>query len=118
MTASEPTTADLFALVWDDLADVLGSSATASLLRRAAKHAGTREPALSALVIQRAAFEYEYTVPAAWREHRGSCDELALLVQALLPLLEQLTGSIVIRRLQAIPALVRAGLIEREEGRP
>lgn len=117
MTSPEPTCADLFGLLWDDLADVLGSSATASLLRRAAKHAGTRRPALGALVIQRATFEYEYIVPSAWHERR-SCDELALLVQTLLPLLEQLTGSIVIRRLQAIPALVRAGLIESEEGRP
>lgn len=118
MTGLEPTSADLFALLWDDLADVLGSSATASLVRRAAKHAGTHRHALSALVIQRAAFEYEYVVPAAWHAQRGSCDELALLVETLLPLLEQLTGSIVIRRLQAIPALVRAGLIESEEGRP
>lgn len=113
-TSLEPTTAALFGLLWDDLADVIGSSATATLLRRAAKHGAGHRPELRELVIHRPAFEYEYILPDAWADDGRGHDALVELVRTLVPLLQELTGSIVIRRLQAIPALVRAGLLDQE----
>lgn len=107
-----PTTAALFALLWNDLVDVLGSSATATLLRRAAKHGASRQPALQQLVIHRPAFEYEYVVPEAWKDEQQGLDELLVLVKTLVPLLEQLTGVIVIQRLYSIPELARARLVD------
>ncbi|MBA3395660.1 MAG: hypothetical protein H0T89_23655 [Deltaproteobacteria bacterium] len=112
---AKPTTAALFALLWDDLADVLGSSATATLLRRAAKHGAGHRPELRDLVIHRPAFEYEYILPMQWSNDAHGREALQALVRTLIPLLQQLTGPIVIRRLQAIPALVQAGLIDHEE---
>ncbi|HEU0034099.1 MAG TPA: hypothetical protein VFQ53_25905 [Kofleriaceae bacterium] len=111
----EPTTAALFALMWNDLVDVLGSSATATLVRRAAKHAARVHPRLQQLVIQRPAFEYEYVVPSEWLDDLQGRDALIVLVQTLRPLLEELTGPIVIRRLSAIPELARTGVLGANE---
>jgi hypothetical protein len=111
-TKDEPTTAELFALLWDELVDVLGSSATATLLRRAAKHGIRRHPNLDQLVIHRPAFEYEYVVPKQWTNGPDGRDALAVLVQTLVPILEELTGPIVIQRLRSRPELARAQLVE------
>ena len=107
-----------FALLWDDMVDLLGSSATATLLRRAAKHVASQQPTLRELVIHKPAFDYEYTVPPAWKN--DGRDTLALLVRALVPLLRELTGPIVIQRLRSIPELAQAQLLVDEaedEGR-
>ena len=42
------TAAGLFALLWDSMADLLGTAATAALLRRALRRAAARQPVLSA----------------------------------------------------------------------
>ena len=110
-TNPEPTTEALFALLWNDLVDVLGSSATATLVRRAAKHGARKEQSLQQLVIQRPAFEYEYVVPSEWKADAQGRDALSVLVRSLCPLLEELTGGIVIRRLSTNPELVRARLV-------
>ncbi len=111
----EPTSAALFALLWNDLADVLGSSATATLLRRAAKHGASKQPALQHLVIHRPEFEYEYILPVEWTSGAQGRDALTTLCKTLVPLLQELTGPIVIQRLRSIPELVRARLVEDEE---
>lgn len=110
----KPTTEALFALIWNDLVDVLGSSATATLVRRAAKHAARRHPGLERLVIQRPAFEYEYVVPREWSHDGGGRDALVVLVRTLRPLLEELTGTIVIHRLSENPEVAR--LIDEDGG--
>lgn len=110
--SDEPSTAELFHLLWNDLVDVLGSSATATLLRRAAKHGVKRQPGLTNLVIHRPAFEYEYVVPETWSDNGR--EELVVLCQTLVPLLEELTGRIVVQRLRSIPQL--APLVDDEEG--
>lgn len=97
------TTADSFQLLWDHLSDLIGTSATATLVRRAAKHALPRAPGLSRLEIKRPTFEYEVLVPATWRDD-GS-DDLKSLVRTLQPLLVELTGPIVVQRLRSIPEL-------------
>jgi hypothetical protein len=98
-----PTTAAAFQLLWDNLTDLIGASATAQLVRRAAKHAQRSTPGLAALVIRKPAFEYEYIVPAAWTDDGN--EELRALVHTLQPLLVELTGMIVVQRLRSIPHL-------------
>jgi hypothetical protein len=109
---NEPSTAELFQLLWNDLVDVLGSSATATLLRRAAKHGVKRQPGLTKLVIHRPAFEYEYVVPEHWSTNGR--EELVVLCQTLVPILEELTGRIVVQRLRSSPQL--APLVDDQEG--
>lgn len=111
---AQPSAAALFAILWDDLSDVLGSSATATLLRRALKHGAGQRPKLKQLVIHRPAFEYEYVVPNDWHDDEVGRDELVVLVRMLIPLLRELTGVIVVQRLRSIPELVRAGLVNEE----
>ena len=99
------TAATSFQLLWDSLCDLIGTSATATLIRRAAKHAS-----VNALVITKPAFEYEYVVPQHWSDN-GS-EELKALVHTLQPLLVELTGPIVVQRLRSVPALA---LLLRED---
>ena len=92
--------AALFTLLWDTLADVLGTSATAALLRRAARGAAGRCPELATLSIVRADLEYRYTVPAA-----VGTTALRELVKDLRPLLIEMTGSVVVGHLERAPGL-------------
>jgi hypothetical protein len=111
------TASALFDLLWGALADVLGTAATAVLLRRAAKRATARDPALQKLLIQREATGYKYTVPSDWQEHgnRAPEAELCELVRELRPLLLELTGSVVIQRLERVQALYELGLIAQNK---
>ena len=106
------TASALFDLLWGTLADVLGTAATAILLRRAAKRATSRDPALHGLLIQREAIGYTYVVPDAWQDHGKRAPEAALgeLVRELRPLLLALTGSVVVQRLERVPELRPLGL--------
>lgn len=108
----DPTAAALFAAVWDALTDLMGPSATASLMRRAIKRGLARHPGLSAVVIHRPGFEYEYVIPEPWRRDGLGRDELGELVHHLVPLLTELTGSIAVQRLQAVSIVARAGLVD------
>lgn len=89
----------------------MGSSATATLVRRAAKHASTKRPELGVLVIHRPKFVYEYAVPDRWTDNGHGREELDALVQALVPLLTELTGDIALQRLRSIPDIRDAGLL-------
>ena len=64
-------TAALFAIVWDALAEVLGTAATAAIVRRAAGRAATDSPELVDVVIRREKLEYRYTLPHAWSQRPG-----------------------------------------------
>jgi hypothetical protein len=108
-----PTTAAAFHLLWENLSDLIGTSATATLVRKAAKHAATHVPSLAGLKITRPAFEYEFVVPISWND--DGADELRVLIQALQPLLVELTGMIVVHRLRSIPALATM-LVEDDRG--
>ena len=108
--SDDPTTASLFGAVWDALTDLMGSSATATLIRRAAKHAASKRPELGVLTIHRPVFEYEYILPERWKDDGHGRAELDELMRNLVPLLTELTGSIAVQRLQSISALTRAGV--------
>lgn len=118
--------ADLFKLLWDGLADVLGTAATAVLVRRAARRAAARNAELAELAITREKLEYRFTLPRAWTERANAAaaiataDALALreLVGELRPLLVELTGPVVVRRLARIPELRERGIVPADEEQP
>jgi hypothetical protein len=102
-----------FQALWDALTDVLGTAASATLLRRAAKRGATRARGLEALSIVRDAYEYRCVVPDAWRAASpAALAELRELVAELEPLLRELTGAVIVQRLRALPELT--GLFDGE----
>lgn len=107
--------AGLFRLLWESLADVLGTAATAALLRRAARRAAPRSPELAELAIARENLEYRYTLPSAWKEREeGTVLALRELVGELRPLLVEMTGQVVVRHPEKIPELRERGIISPE----
>ena len=58
--------AALFAIVWERSPEVLGTAATAAIVRRAAGRAAVESPELVDLVIVRENLEYRYTAADAW----------------------------------------------------
>jgi len=119
----EPNPAALFAIVWETLAAMLGTAAAAAIVRRAAGRAGTQRPELIDLVVRREQLEYHYTLPDAWSqpaEAATACERAPLALRALVAeigqLLVELTGTIVVGRLEEIPELRGRGLVWRSEG--
>ena len=118
---SEPETlsaAELFELLWESLADVLGTAASATLLRRAIKQAVSRTPSWSeSIIVTRRGLEYEYRLPETWTQ---ACSEealgaLRLLAAELRVLLVELTGPVVVRRLARLQPLRERGIDFSEE---
>jgi hypothetical protein len=110
------TSAALFDLLWETLSEVLGSGATAALLRRAGKRAASREPELGELAIYRECLDHKYTVPRAWQEDwEDTPRALHELVRELRPLLVELTGTVMIRRLQHITEFQQRGIIAQDK---
>jgi hypothetical protein len=106
----------LFTIVWRALADVLGTAAAATLLRRAAQRALPRWPELAGLVITRESLEYRYSLPAAWwKPSAVPSPALCDLVREVCALLVDLTGSVIVARLALIPELSKSGLIPEAE---
>ena len=108
--------AALFAIVWDTLAEVLGTAAVAAIVRRAAWGASAHSAELAELAIVRDDLEYRYTLLAAWSQQaeRGR-HALRALVVHLGRLLLELTGTVVIGELERIPELRAGGLVWRGE---
>jgi hypothetical protein len=105
------TSAHAFRVLWDAMADVMGPATTATLLRRAARRGAARDPGradLAELVIRRDGFGYRYEIPALW--HEGPLEPMRALVLELRPLLVELTGPVVLRRLVEFPELLDCGL--------
>jgi len=102
------STAALFTMLWESLADVLGTAATATLLKRAARRAAARSPELAELVIHRNGLLHVYTVPDAWNQNsEGAPPALRELVAELRPILTEMTGQVVIRHLEQFLELRR-----------
>jgi hypothetical protein len=105
--------AELFQRIWDEVVDLVGTAATAALLRRALKRASPKQPELAAVVLRREGLEYAWVLPAAWHdpERRDVVEHLRRLVRDdLHPLFRELTGLVIARRLAQSPELVEAGL--------
>jgi hypothetical protein len=105
--------AGLFAVLWEDLADVLGTAATATLLRRAIKaavsHAAWGEPVT---VARNRLGDYEYRLPDPWKEpgNEEALAALRVLAAELRVLLVELTGPVVVSRLGRLDPLRKAGI--------
>ena len=113
-TSSTPS--EIFDVLWTALIEILGSPATASLLRRSAKRQLEDFPELGKLAITRKGFEYAYDVPPDWKHtNERSNAALQALVQDLCSLLFELTGPVVLRRLEALPQLAKCGLSLSED---
>jgi hypothetical protein len=99
------------------MADILGTAATATLLRRAAKKAAARQAVLSSVHIGQEGLTYRYVLPNSWQQgsDRQGLDALRALTQELKPLLIEMTGSVVIRRLANVPALHTVGISAQPE---
>ena len=109
----------LFAILWDALADLLGTAATATLLKRAARRAAAPTPELNGLSIERQGLVYSYRCPSGWSDaSAGTPPALRELMGELRPLLIEMTGQLVIQHLEQILELREWGLIaSQEEGR-
>ncbi len=95
----------LFRMLWDALVDMLGPAATATIVGRAARRALLRSPELVDLAVTRVGSEYSYVLPPSFERAQGSLDSLRALFNEIEPLLVSLTGQVVLRRLDRVPAL-------------
>jgi hypothetical protein len=112
----KPSEAELFAILWTELSDMLGTAAAAILLKRALRRALPRRPELAELQIARDAIDHHYVVPASWAEARtGTPDALRELGQELSSLLVALTGKVVVNRLVAVNELRANGVFPKQE---
>jgi hypothetical protein len=108
------TPADLFAVLWAVLVEMLGAPTTATLMRRSARQRMGEYPELEELVITRQGFDYSYAVPAAWTQANEQSTALHALFVDLCALLLELTGPVVVRRLKELPQLTKCGLVVPE----
>lgn len=112
-----PTTSDLFTILWDALADLLGTAATAMLLKRAARRAAARSPELTELIIQLRGLVYTYTCPTGWSGRSvGPAPALRDLIGELRPLLIEMTGPLAIEHLEQFLELRELLLLAPQEG--
>ncbi len=95
----------LFGVLWDALVDLLGTSATATIVGRAVRRALPRSPELGELAIARVDREYGYVVPRSFDRAEGPPVALRDLLDELRPLLVELTGQVVLRGLERVPEL-------------
>ena len=96
---------ELFQVLWRALTKILGTAATATLLRRSQKAAVVRRPELAELLIRRDGLQYGYVVPQGWSSSDDATDALRELVASLVPLLLEMTGSALLERLDEIPEI-------------
>jgi hypothetical protein len=114
--AAELSVSGLFTILWDALADLLGTAATATLLKRAARRAQARSPELAELAIQRQGLTYSYTCPPGWSGMSGGTPPvLRELIGELRPLLIEMTGQLVIQSLERILELRELVLLAPQE---
>lgn len=99
------------------MADILGTAATATLLRRAAKRGAARHSVLSGVSIRQEELTYRYVLPSSWEQesNQQALDALRTLALELRPLLIEMTGSVVIRRLAQVAALSPLWPVLQEE---
>ncbi len=118
-TGSPPSVAALFDILWEAVADTLGTAATATLMRRATQRAVADWPELGELTITRDSLEHRYAVPASWNASHGPpLDALRELARELCLLLVDLTGSVVVDQLARIPLLVARRIVPARRGQP
>jgi hypothetical protein len=111
--------AELFDLLWGTLADVLGTAAAATLLRRSIKRAADRTAWPEPLVVARNGLDYTYRLPEAWKQpgNDEAVDGLRIVAAELKLLLIELTGPVVVARLGHLAPLRKWGIDFSDEVR-
>jgi nucleotide-binding universal stress UspA family protein len=104
--------------LWENLADLLGTAATATLLRRAIRRASADHAELPSVIVN-SAIAYTYELPDTWREANRPepLNALRALARELGPLLVQLTGPVVVGRRQRHRQFEKHGICFFEESR-
>ena len=102
----------MFDLLWETLADVLGTAATATLLRRAIKRAASRTSESESVVVAKNGLDYEYHLPETWKQpgNEEAFGALRVVAAELRVLLVELTGSVVIMRLGRLAPFRERGI--------
>jgi hypothetical protein len=109
---SATSAAELFDLLWESLADVLGTAAAAILLRRAIQQTAFRMADAERVIVVRNGLEYEYRVPETWKRPGDdeAVDALRVVAAALRVLLVELTGPVVVNRLGRLAPFRKWGI--------
>ena len=104
--------AELFELLWESLADVLGTAAAATLLRRALKRAAAHISSAELVIVVRNGPDYEYRLPETWRQpgNEEALNALRGVAVELRMLLIELTGPVVVRRLARLASFRKLGI--------
>jgi hypothetical protein len=104
--------AELFDLLWETLADILGTAAAATLVRRALKQAAARIAWSEPVIVARQGLDYTYRLPDAWRQpgNDEAVDALRIIAAELRVLLIELTGPVVVARLGRLAPLCKWGI--------
>jgi hypothetical protein len=107
-----PTSAALFGLLWNTLSEILGTAVTATLVRRACKRAAVQDRSLLELSIVKTDLVYTFTTPQGWSCDPDAAPEgMRALLEELRPLLVELTGAVVIQRLERLTEFQKRGLV-------
>ncbi len=109
--------AKVFDLLWESLADVLGTAATATLLRRAIKRAAVQTSRPEPITVTRDGLDYEYRLPETWKQpgNKEAIESFRVLAVELRVLLVELTGPVVVRRLARLGHFRKLGIDFSEE---
>ena len=112
--------AELFDLLWESLADVLGTAATATLVRRALKQVASQTSGSEPVIVTRNGLEYEYRVPETWKQpgNEEAIGALRAVAAELRVLLVELTGTVVVARLGRLAAFRKSGIDFVDEAPP
>ena len=109
----------LYHRLWHTLDDVVGSVATVTLLRRAARRAAPTSPLLLELATTSVDDGFSYQLPRFFLEpEEGPAQALDDLVAALRTLLVELTGLVVVQQVDRISGLRRPQAPATEEAPP
>lgn len=114
----DASAAELFDRLWSALVELVGTPASAALLRRALKRAEARRPGSPLPEVRREHLDYAIALPPAWNDpSRGEAfeDLRRLAREDLEPLFRELTGPVIAARLARFPELVAAGIVSLEE---
>ena len=111
--------AELFGLLWETVADVLGTAATATLLRRSIKQVAARTAWSEPVIVGRNGLDYTYRLPETWKEPANdeAIDMFRTVAAELRVLLIELTGPVVVTRLGQLAPLRKWGIDFSNESR-
>jgi len=111
--------AEVFDVLWESLADVVGTAATATLLRRAIKRAASQTSWPEPVTVARNGLDYEYRLPETWNQpgNGEAIGALRAVAAELRVLLVELTGPVVVRRLSRLAPLLKLGIDFSEESK-